>query len=42
MKKGFTLIEIIAIIILLSVIVLITYTVINNLITESKEKLYEK
>lgn len=41
MKKGFTLIEIIAII-LLSVIVLITYPVINNLITESKEKLYEK
>lgn len=42
MKKGFTLIEIIAIIILLSVIVLITYPVINNLITENKEKLYEK
>ena len=42
MKKGFTLIEIIAIIILLSVIALITYPVINNLITESKEKLYEK
>ena len=42
MKIGFTLIEIIAIIILLSVIVLITYPVINNLITESKEKLYEK
>lgn len=30
MKKGFTLIEIIAIIILLSVIVLITYPVINK------------
>ena len=42
MKKGFTLIEIIAIIILLSVIALITYPVINNLITEGKEKLYEK
>ena len=42
MRKGFTLIEIIAIIILLSVIALITYPVINNLITESKEKLYEK
>ena len=41
-KRGFTLIEIIAIIILLSVIALITYPVINNLITESKEKLYEK
>ena len=41
-KKGFTLIEIIAIIILLSVIALITYPVINNLITEGKEKLYEK
>ena len=41
-KRGFTLIEIIAIIILLSVIALITYPVINNLITEGKEKLYEK
>lgn len=41
-KRGFTLIEIIAIIILLSVIALITYPVINNLITDSKEKLYEK
>ena len=41
-KKGFTLIEIIAIIILLSVIALITYPVINNLIINSKEELYEK
>ena len=41
-KKGFTLIEIIAIIILLSVIALITYPVINNLIINSKDELYEK
>ena len=41
-KKGFTLIEIIAIIILLSVIALITYPVINNLITDSKDDLYNK
>ena len=41
-KKGFTLIEIIAIIILLSVIALITYPVINNLISDSKDELYDK
>ena len=41
-KKGFTLIEIIAIIILLSVIALITYPIINNLITDSKDELYDK
>ena len=42
MKKGFTLIEIIAIIILLSVIALITYPIINNLINDSKDELHEK
>ena len=41
-KKGFTLIEILAIIILLSVIALITYPIINNLITDSKDELYDK
>ena len=41
-KKGFTLIEIIAIIILLSVIALITYPIINNLISDSREELYNK
>ena len=39
---GFTLIEVIAIIILLSVIALITYPVINNLISDSREDLYNK
>ena len=41
-KRGFTLIEIIAIIILLSVIALITYPIINNLISDSREELYNK
>ena len=41
-KKGFTLIEIIAIIILLSVISLIVYPIINNTITKSKDDLYNQ
>ena len=39
---GFTLIEIIAIIVLLSVIALLTYPIINNVIDDSKEELYIK
>ena len=39
---GFTLIEIIAIIVLLSVIALLTYPIINNIIDDSKEELYIK
>lgn len=42
MKKGFTLIEIIAIIILLSVIALIVYPVVNGIINNNKDKLYDK
>ena len=41
-KKGFTLIEIVAIIILLSIIALLTYPVINSLIGSSREDLYNK
>ena len=41
-KKGFTLIEIVAIIILLSIIALLTYPVINSLIGSSREDLYDK
>ena len=40
MKKGFTLVELLAVLIVLSVIVLITFPIINNSIKESKEKLY--
>lgn len=40
MKKGFTLIEIIAILILLMLIVSITVPVVANVISNSKEKLY--
>ena len=41
-KKGFTLIEIMAIIILLSVISLIIYPVINNTISKSEDDLYDQ
>ena len=41
-KKGFTLIEIMAIIILLSVISIIIYPVINNTISKSKDDLYDQ
>ena len=41
-KKGFTLIEIMAIIILLSVISLIVYPIINNTISKSKDDLYNQ
>ena len=41
-KKGFTLVEIIGAIVLLTVIALIIYPVINNLISDSKDDLYKK
>ena len=41
-KKGFTLIEMLAIIILLSVIALITYPIINNVVSDSKDEIYDK
>ena len=41
-KKGFTLIEIMAIIILLSVISIIIYPVINNTISKSEDDLYDQ
>ncbi|MBS5778940.1 MAG: prepilin-type N-terminal cleavage/methylation domain-containing protein, partial [Acholeplasma sp.] len=40
--KGFTLVEIIGAIVLLTVIGLIIYPVINNLINDSKDDLYKK
>jgi Tfp pilus assembly protein PilE len=40
--KGFTLVEIIGAIVLLTVIGLIIYPVINNLISDSKDDLYKK
>ena len=42
MKKGFTLIEIIAVIILIGVIALITYPIIDKTIKNSEEKALEK
>ncbi len=42
MKNGFTLIEILGIIILLSVLSLIVYPVINSTINNSKKELYNK
>lgn len=42
MKKGFTLIELIAVIVLLGVVALISYPIIGNLINDSKQKAYEK
>ena len=42
MKDGFTLIEILAIIILLSVLALVTYPIINGVINDSRKDLYDK
>lgn len=42
MKDGFTLIEILAIIILLSVLALVTYPIINGIINDSRKDLYDK
>lgn len=40
MKKGFTLVEILAVIVILGVIMLIAYPAIDNTIKESREKAY--
>jgi len=42
LKDGFTLIEILAIIILLSVLALVTYPIINGVINDSRKDLYDK
>lgn len=42
MKKGFTLLELLGVIILLAVISLIVYPIVNNSIKESKEKAYRE
>ncbi len=42
MKKGFTLVELLAVIILIGVIALISYPIIGNLINDGKQKAYEK
>ena len=42
MKNGFTLIEMLAIIIILSLITLVTYPIINGVINDSKNDLYNK
>ena len=42
MKKGFTLIEMVAIIIILALISLIVYPVISNIINDNKDELYER
>ena len=41
-KKGFTLIEMVAIIILLALISLIVYPIISNIINDNKDELYER
>lgn len=41
-KRGFTLIELIGVIILLAVIALITYPLIGTIINSSRQKAYEK
>ena len=41
-KKGFTLIELIGVIILLGIIALITYPIVGAVIEESQQKAYEK
>ena len=42
MKDGFTLIEILAVIILLSILALVTYPIINGIINDSRKDLYDK
>lgn len=41
MKKGFTLIEILGVVIILGIIAAIIYPTVNNVINDSKEKAYE-
>ena len=42
MKKGFTLIEILGVIVILGIILIITIPIINNSINNSKEKAYKE
>ena len=42
MKKGFTLVELLAVIILLGVVTLIAYPVINTQIETAKEQAYKR
>ena len=42
MKKGFTLIELLATIIILALIALVTYPIIDNIVSDSREDLYAK
>lgn len=42
MKKGFTLIEVLGVIVVLGIIALITVPVIDNLIKDSREKAYQQ
>lgn len=42
MKKGFTLVELLAVIALLSLIALLTFPTIGNVLFDSKEKLYDE
>lgn len=42
MKKGFTLIELLATIIILALIALVTYPIIDNIVSDSREDLYVK
>ena len=41
-KRGFTLIELLGVIIIVSLLVLIITPVVNNIIKDSKDKLYDK
>lgn len=41
MKKGFTLIELIAVIVILSIVLLITFPIVSNLVTKSNNRLYD-
>ena len=42
MKKGFTLIEVLGVIVILGIIAIITYPAIDNTIKESREKSYQE
>lgn len=42
MKKGFTLVELLAVIVILGIIAIIAVPTIFNLITDSREKLYDE
>lgn len=42
MKKGFTLVEVLAVIVILGIIMLIAYPAIDNVIKDSREKAYQE